>query len=305
MKVLLSCTVVVVALAGTVFVCAETRSSEDYSITMECVGLGGMRMTNDAMMVLDSGIGRLGRISSAVGDAYVCKSGYSGQLYDMQDLSLSVPDTHIAETETRLLVALAENDDSTVTRLYRPDWSIDDGPVSSINSTGLLFAGAVYEDTPAQVGAEWDGLSATIGLMITETDPDNYGAYGYDGLEDDWQIQHFGIDNLKAKPGADPDGDLQNNRFEWFVHTAPTNADSLFEVWIVGVPGASTQACVVCRPAFIDRQYVLQACSDLGEALFVDCPDTLTNTNGQERRITDLNIDDASRFYRIQVTEAP
>ena len=66
------------------------------------------------------------------------------------------------------------------------------------------------------------------------------GSYAADGVGDDWQFQYFGLNNPNAAPLLDPDGDGQNNLFEFTAGLVPTNPLSRFLVSIAPVPGQPT-----------------------------------------------------------------
>ena len=60
----------------------------------------------------------------------------------------------------------------------------------------------MWEDTQATAGAAWGAVTGQLALTVLDTDPDNYGSYAGDGLDDDWQFNFFGPDNPLAVPVA-------------------------------------------------------------------------------------------------------
>ena len=75
------------------------------------------------------------------------------------------------------------------------------------------------------------------------------------GLGDDWQFLHFGLNNPLAAPLLDPDGDGQNNAFEFTAGLVPTNPLSRFLINIAAVPGQPGQKDVVFAPIVAGRSY--------------------------------------------------
>jgi len=76
-------------------------------------------------------------------------------------------------------------------------------------------------------------------------------------------VRYFGLDNPLAAPGLDPDGDGQDNLFEFIAGLDPTDAASRFRVDIAAVPGQPGQKQVTFSPRLADRTYVVRASADL------------------------------------------
>ena len=74
------------------------------------------------------------------------------------------------------------------------------------------------------------GKFGTLEMTVLNVSNDDFGGYASDGLPDDWQVQYFGENNPNAAPSADPDGDGQNNAYEYVVGTVPSNAASHFSL---------------------------------------------------------------------------
>ena len=55
------------------------------------------------------------------------------------------------------------------------------GPIAGVSASGLATAGAVYQDTPSSIRAQFQGYQAMLGLNILDIDPDNFGLYAADG----------------------------------------------------------------------------------------------------------------------------
>ena len=282
---------------------AGSRSSANYSVPADTVDAGG-RKTSSASYSNDGSLGGIGGISSAAAPVTLAKHSYIGQLYDLQGLVLSATPISVNEGATRQLNAVAQFDDATTLNLSSsaPQWSVVSGPIQSINAAGLATAGVVYENTPATVRADYSGLFGTLDLKVLDVDPDNFGSYAGDGLPDIWQVQNFGLNNPRAGPTNDPDGDNQNNRFEYIAGTNPNDAASRFRLSIELVPGQPTRKNLVFSPRLADRTYTAQFKLDLGAGAFADLAGTSTSDVGPVRTVTDLNATQLYKFYRVQIT---
>jgi hypothetical protein len=265
---------------------------------------GGGTKSTGLNVAIDSSISAGGTIASS--GNVTLKGGYAGQLYDLTSLQVTAFPTSVNENATRQLNAVALFDDDTTGQLQgTPTWSIVVGPLQSIDATGLATASNVYEDALATARAVSESATGTIALLVLNIDPDDYGTYAGDGLPDDWQVIHFGVDNPDAAPGLDPDGDSQTNAFEYIVGTVPTNDSSLFELFIDQVVGVSTQVDIVFHPAFTDRAYEIQYLTDLVAGMWTNVVSYQESTNGTARTIRDLAATNAAAFYRVRVQYSP
>ena len=115
-------------------------------------------------------------------------------------------------------------------------------------------------------------------------------------------MQYFGLPpNPAAGPLLDPDGDGQNNRFEWIAGLIPTDANSVFKLSIVG---SAQGANLIFGPTVAGRTYTVKYGFD-----FLDVPNwptlmggTVTDI-GNQRTVTDPNAVSASpkKYYRVEI----
>ena len=206
---------------------AEPRGSANYALTPETIDSGGQRTTS-ANYTNDGSAGGIAGVSSVVTPAETAKHGYIAQLYEVISLQLAASSTTVNEGSTRQLTATQLLDDLTTLAIPAAavTWSILSGPLT-INTTGLATAAAVYTNTSATARGIHAGNTATLGLTVINTLPDNYGTYAADGITDSWQVLYFGLPpNANAGALFDPDGDGQNNYFEFLSGYEPTNASS-------------------------------------------------------------------------------
>lgn len=282
---------------------ASSRSSASYSVPADTIEAGGRRVTS-AAYTMDGSVGGIGGTGTAAGPATIAKHSYIGQLYDTTNVILSANPATVNEGTTRQLAATAILDDGTslTPAPTAVAWSVVNGPITSINSSGLATAGVVYENTPATVGGAYFGRSGTLALTVLNVSLDNFGLYAGDGLDDAWQVQYFGVNNPLALAGQDPDGDGQTNRYEYIVGTIPTDPNSLFRLRIETVPGQPTRKNLIFSPRFPSRTYTPEFRLNVEAGPFALIPMTSTADAGIERTVTDLQAIDPRRTYRIRVT---
>ncbi len=282
---------------------AAPRTSANYSISSETLDGGGARLQSSHYRV-DASLG--GITGTSVATSETVMHGYAGQLYDLVALSVTGPsfDT-LDENTSRQLQAVPVADDLTTLAPLDPaavTWSVLSGPIASISPGGLATAGSVYQDTAAALSGTALGLTGQWNFTVLNADADNYGSYAADGLEDTWQVQYFGADNANAGPTMDPDGDGQNNLFEFVAGLDPTDASSLFHLRIEKVVGQPNEKHLIFSPRFNDRTYTPQV-GNLISGEWESLTGSTQTDNGEERTVTDPSATDTSKFYRIQIAK--
>jgi hypothetical protein len=162
----------------------------------------------------------------------------------------------------------------------------------------------VYENTSARVQGTFQLMSDLFDLTVLNTLPDNYPGYAGDGLDDDWQYGYFGAPpNTNAGPLMDPDGDSQNNRFEFTAGIVPTDPLSRFLLRVEPVAGQPTQKCLVFSPLVTGRNYeILTSTTLLGDSWTALSGGSVSD-NGEERSVIDPNADEGRKFYRVEITK--
>ena len=281
---------------------AGPRSSASYTIPAESANAAGNHATS-THYTHDGSAGGVSGISTATGET--AKHGYIGQLYDPASLQLSAPATTLPEGGSILLGASLVMDDATRQPIASTSvaWSVLSGPLSGIDAAGLASAGTVYQDTAATAQGSYSGFTGTLALTVLETIPDNFGTYAADGLEDAWQVQHFGINNPDAAPLLDPDGDGQDNRFEFIAGLVPTDPQSFFSLAIQPVAGEPLHKRLVFSPCLPDRNYQVLASSTLLPGSWFALTDPEISQTGDERTVTDTQALGERRFYRVDVVK--
>ena len=280
---------------------AGPRSSASYNILTDGIDDGGKRTTS-AAYTNDASAGGIAGLSTVAAPAETVKSGYIGQLYDVTGLTLTAAPLTINEGGTLQLAAWQLLDDATFLAVPASSvaWSVASGPLTSINASGLATAGIVYQNTAATAQGIYAGnTSVPLALTVLDSIPDNFGTYAGDSVGDDWQVQYFGLPpNPIAGPLFDPDGDGQNNLFEFRTGYVPTNAGSRFVTRGLDVSGGNFQLELSrVQPG---TRYVFQRTSD-----FVTWTDILTLDPATVSApfTQPLPAAGTKSFYRVEITK--
>ena len=278
---------------------AQGRSSASFALVAEATGQAGGSVSGSGL-VADCVLGGEGA-RLAGGSGTVSKTGFAGQLYDPVLLIISAFPAVFGELSSFQLQAAVVMDDET---LLAADplgvaWSVLEGPVSGITATGEVTLGSVYTTAPALIEGNSLGVSGQLPFNVLNTHPDNYKEYGGDGLDDDWQVANFGEPpNADAGPGQNPDGDPQDNEFEFLAGFDPNDPADFFSFRILGT-SAST-AVFQLNKVIPGRTYLLRK----GTAL--DAFPTIAASRNPLAGEADYLIEDTAfsgpaSFYQIEI----
>jgi hypothetical protein len=220
---------------------------------------GGGRVTNaGATVIADISVGdpASGVVSAVTAGGAQTKGNLIGQLFDPQTVSVTATPATIDEGGTRQLIATATMDDATTLGLAgHAIWTFGP-PISAIDAiTAVATAGPVFQNTTRQISARFRGVSGSLSLTVLNVNSDNYLHYAGDGLDDAWQMTHFGLPpNASAAPTADPDGDGSTNLREWKALTNPLNGASVF------LPTCTITGpdLIISFPTVVGRTYTLE-----------------------------------------------
>ena len=261
-------------------------------------GTGGGRQTVGAVVV-NSSIGGIGGSASVT--TFAARHGFAGQLTDVQSVAVSASPTTVNEGSTRQLAATATFTDSTMLPLAASSvaWSVSSGQLASVSAAGLATAATVYQDTNGVARADYLGQFGTLTLTVLNVNNDDFGTYAGDGIDDAWQVQYFGIGSASGAATADPDGDGQNNLFEYLAGTTPTSGASVFRLNISAV---GTGLCTVSfSPVTVGRTYTVEYATSLTTRNFTTLSGTPVDSAGT-RSLTDTSTASAARFYRVRIS---
>ena len=106
-----------------------------------------------------------------------------------------------------------------------------------------------------------------------------------------------------AAPLLDPDGDGQNNAFEFTAGLIPTDAQSRFTLTIAPVPGQPAEKKVIFDPIVAGRSYTVMASSDLTTGSWITLPGGSVTNNGDQRTVTDPAASATKKFYKVEIVK--
>lgn len=206
-------------------------TSADYSIDLSALDGGGM-LASSAAYTLNPSTAP-GAAGSSVD--YALRGGYAGQISEVVRIHIQRSSSPITVNEraTLQLEASAIYDDTSRTILVANDlvWSAGSGWIESIDPSGLLTAGSVYQDTVTTVRAASGGMFDELDLTILNIGSDDFGPYAYDGLPDTWQVEYFGESSTRGGPMDDFDNDGVINLLEFALGTDPSQASGGAVQW--------------------------------------------------------------------------
>lgn len=282
---------------------AGPRTSAGYTITTDTADVGGNRSAS-ANYTHDGSAGLIGGTSSVASPAETAKHGYVGQLFDVVGFTVNALPSTVNEGATRQVVGGFLLDDATLLAINATSVAWSAASPLTINASGLATAGVVYQDTLALVQGTYAGSTGALNLTILNVNTDDLVGYAGDGIDDDWQVQYFGLPpNLAAGPLLDPDGDGQDNRFEWIAGLIPTDATSAFKLSIVRTGG---NAVLRFGPTVVGRTYTVKYGSDfLNLPNWPALPGGVTADVANERWVTDPNAitSGPKRYYRVEIAK--
>ena len=279
---------------------AFAAESTNYSITPASQASGGRSTSSNYTLDVSMEAG-----AATTSTSYQVRSGFAGAIQDAVGLEISAAGLSLDEGSSRQLESHLRMDDDSLTAVAANEviWSVLSGPLTGINSSGLATSGLVYQDSPAVAQGSHAALTGTLGLTVLDTISDNFGSYASDGLADDWQVQYFGQDNPLAAPLLDPDGDGQNNAFEFTAGLIPTNPLSRFLLSIAPVPGEPGQKNLIFEPVVAGRTYVVKTSTDLSPASWTTLPGGNVSDNGNQRTVTDMSASGSKKFYKVEIVK--
>ena len=283
---------------------AGPRTSANYNIATDSADAGGKRATS-AAYTNDGSAGGVAGLSTVAAPAETAKSGYVGQLYDITGLTLTAVSLNVNEGATDQLGAWQALDDATFLTVPAASvaWSVQSGPLTAISASGLATAGIVFQDTAATAQGIYLGDTGTLALTVKNVNPDNFGAYAGDTIDDAWQVQYFGQPpNANASPNVDFDGTGQTNLFKYIAGLNPLDG-SRFTLTVAPVPGQPAQKNLIFTPRLTDRTYTVTFKLDLAAATWTPLPGGIVSDNGQQRTVTDPAGTGARKFYHIEITK--
>ncbi len=164
------------------------------------------------------------------------------------------------------------------------------GQTASTLLSNVTVAGNYYRFIVTPNDGLTNGAPVTTMAVQAALDSDS------DGLNDDWEITHFG--SLAAQSGTnDPDGDGFDNAQEFFAGTDPNNAASLPLITAITPSGSDV---LITFSSVAGKSYTVERATDLVPMSW--SPVTNVTATGSSSQITDAGAAALSqRFYRVHV----
>lgn len=195
--------------AGAVIVAGTalgSRSSTDYEGIAETLDSGGGKSASNNAVNVGS-LGGIAGVSTSTSSG-LAKHGFVGQLYERVGLNVSAEKGSMDEESTQRLSAAVRLDDGTLLALAANDvsWVVVSSPLN-VDTSGLVTALEVYRRTLVRVEGRLGDLEGFADFFIANSDPDNFGEFAGDGIDDALQIgvvaerPFVGID-LSARSGG-------------------------------------------------------------------------------------------------------
>lgn len=214
---------------------------------------------------------------SSAGD-HELRAGFAGQLYDVVALKVSALPGEVAEEQAVAFGVAGRCDDGTFLAADTETWSLLTGPLATLDGNGQGVAAPVYQTETARVAVAALNLVATGEVRVLDVDPDNFGLYAHDEIQDLWQVAYFGPSSTNGLAGANPDGDQDNNHQEFIVGTDPLSAQSAFRVALARGGGLRVSGA----PAYTSRVYRLERTANLRSGTWTpEVAGTGSMSNGQ------------------------
>jgi hypothetical protein len=199
-------------------------------------------------------------------------------------------------------------------QLYKPD-----PPQTAPHPDAGFVPYVLVDQVTYSNGAPWPTGAAGTGSSLQRQSASNYGddpinwfvaapTPGYanvtnafdadgDGLPDWWEIQYFGsINDPRATPNADPDGDGFSNIQEYIAGTNPLNANSALRITSVD---ANPGSAAIHFNAVAGHTYTIQYRSDLSSGIWIKLVDVPAQGSSGPVTISDPTISSAPRYYRL------
>lgn len=214
---------------------------------------------------------------SSAGD-HELRAGFAGQLYDVVALKVSALPGEVAEEQAVAFGVAGRCDDGTFLAADTESWDLLAGPLATLDGNGQGVAAPVYQTETARVTVAALNLVATGEVRVLDVDPDNFGLYAHDDIQDLWQVTYFGPSSTNGLAGANPDGDQDDNHQEFIVGTDPLSAQSAFRVALARGGGLRVSGA----PAYTSRVYRLERTANLRSGTWTpEAAGTGSMSNGQ------------------------
>jgi hypothetical protein len=299
-------TVLLSLVFGAGAVSAQVRSSANYAIDAEGYDGGFEAAATSANYAVAASVDFLGGTGTEGTTVTVARHGFKGALYEVREVTVSAAPGTVNEGSMRQLGAVATMSDDTTTALDGDEvlWSESSAWLSGISVLGVASAASVYQNESANVNGTYQAVSDGDGfdLNVLNSDPDNFGTYMGDGIDDDWQVGFFGIGNPDAGPGENPDGDPNDNRMEFLSGFDPTDGSSFFQLTIDGFSAAST-VDLRLNKVIPDRTYTVKSSPDLVTPFAPVGSPFSVGSEESDKLFQDAGAGGVRKFYEVEISK--
>lgn len=282
--------------------CAESRTSSNYTLIQETTTDSyGQRSSSPNYTLDDSGNG--GNVSSSTN--YTHRDGFAGQLLDPASISVTPFVSTVPEESSTQLTTDLTYDDGTIEADITPTYTSQSELSATVSSSGLVQTQPIVGNTSVIIQAEHLGLTSSANFIITNDDPDNFLAYGSDGLPDNWQVSNFGLPpNADAAPTENPDGDNWDNFSEYLTGFDPNDPTSALCFEITEVASEVTFELTKMIPG---TRYLIFTSNDLAQnnpwatAIETTVPEEVPNVQQEKAEIEIPTPTGEKQFFRLEV----
>jgi hypothetical protein len=214
-------------------------------------------------------------------------------------LILRVSPATINEGASAQAAGVAALDDGTFSVLAGSNiqWLAPAFPLTAVSSGGQATAAAVWSNTTGWVTGRYFGVTGAGEVRVADSEPDNFGIYGADGIPDGWQVRWFGTNNPLGL-AATTNSAGQGNRYAYVADLNPTNPASVFK--IVGLSNGVSES-IVFFTSSSNRSYLIEWTTNLQGGVWERIPGAIPEKGNGGIFPLRNTYSVPSLFYRIQV----
>ena len=119
-----------------------------------------------------------------------------------------------------------------------------------------------------------------------------------------WRLFYFGshVNSGNGADDADPDGDGQDNQFEFTAGLSPIDPLSRFRLRVAPVAGEPQQKAIIFSRLIAGRSYVVESKASFMDPTWNPLTSFTTANSGDERTVTDLSATGTQKFYHVEIT---
>jgi hypothetical protein len=265
------------------------------TLSFSSADMAAARTAQAGTYQLDDAVG--GWTISGASAGYWIKPDRSGSIYDPVALRAETETSDVPEEQTtRASAHLACDDDSRLPPPVPPTFTVLSGPIS-LESLSEFRAEPVYRNSNVLVQVEAGIWLTLLNMRVLDTDPDNFGLFSGDDVADEWQVNFFTVGNPDGAADQDPDGDGDDNRFEFTAGTDPTSAADRFDITLQRTAGAE----ILFGPVQTGRTYRIESSDTLASTDWFPVTGLVAYASSPVAALPDPRPDVPARHYRVWI----